>query len=348
MAILRLPPFPTIRDVIKLYRLSAIKQLSQNFLLDEKITDKIVKCAGKLGNSHVVEVGPGPGSITRSIIKKSPKRLIVVEKDKRFEPTLTMLKDALNVSGREMIVELDDIMNFKMENLFPDEEHREWDDVAPNIHIIGNLPFSISTILIIRWLKEISEKAGAWSYGRVKMTLTFQKEVAERLVAPEGGNQRCRLSVMAQTWTHPKLQFIIPGNRFVPKPDVDVGVVTFTPLKRFNTYHKFDFFEKINRHMFSFRQKHCHKCMGTLFPPDLRKELSNEMCKLADIDPTVQVYHLSVEKIDRIASAYQYLCEKYPEIKHYDYRASRKVISSKYTKSIDLQEVDNETVSYCI
>lgn len=211
MNIVRFPPFPTIRDVIKLYRLSAIKQLSQNFLMDEQLTDKIVKCSGNLCNSQVLEIGPGPGAITRSIIKKKPQRIILVEKDERFKPNLEMLKTACStfVDGIDLI--FDDILNVNLGNILSEKNINEWSDKSPNIFFIGNLPFSISTALILKWLKNVSEKNGAWSLGRIQMTLTFQKEVAERLVAEAGGNQRCRLSVIAQAWTTPKLKFVIPG-----------------------------------------------------------------------------------------------------------------------------------------
>lgn len=212
MSALRLPPLPTIRDILKLYHLSAIKRLSQNFLIDQNLTDKIAAKAGKLTGSQVLEVGPGPGGLTRSILKQVPERLVVVEKDPRFKPTLDMLADSFSTINGEMDIIYDDIMKTNIESLFPMEKKRNWDDKSPDIFLIGNLPFSVSTPLIIKWLHAIAEQRGPWAFGRTKMTLTFQKEVAERLVAQPMENQRCRLSVMAQTWTFPVLRFIIPGN----------------------------------------------------------------------------------------------------------------------------------------
>jgi len=211
----RLPPLPSIRDILKLYRLNAIKRLSQNFLLDQRLIDKIISKSGHLTGSQVLEVGPGPGGLTRSILKQVPKRLVVVEKDRRFKPTLDMLADAFGAINGQMDIIYDDITKINLENLFPMEEKRDWDDKAPDIYIIGNLPFNVSTPLIIKWLHAIAERRGPWAFGRTKMTLTFQKEVAERLVADASDHQRCRLSVMAQTWTFPVLRFIIPGNRII-------------------------------------------------------------------------------------------------------------------------------------
>ncbi|KAL2730239.1 hypothetical protein V1477_016050 [Vespula maculifrons] len=336
---IRLPPLPTIKDIIKLYKLSALKHLSQNFLLDERLIDKIIKKAGNLNGSHVVEVGPGPGGLTRSIIRKGPKKLIVVEKDRRFKPTLDMLADSFNCVHGEMDIIYDDIRNLNMNNIFPMEEKKEWIDQVPNIHLIGNLPFNVSTILIIEWLKKISEHSGPWTYGRVKMLLTFQKEVAERLVAEPCDKQRCRLSVMAQAWTQPFLCTIIPGKAFLPKPDVDVGVVTFVPLEQPRTKHEFNIFEKVTRHIFNSRQKYSIKCVGKLFPEYCRQEFSNLVYKLSDLDPTLKPTQLTVEDIDKITTAYKYVIEKHPEISMYDHRASHRIINKKYTQLISVDEI---------
>lgn len=134
----RLPPLPTIRDIIKLYRLRAMRQLSQNFLMDENLTNKIVKAAGYLKNHYVCEVGPGPGGITRSILQYGPKKLIVVEKDPRFLPGLELIKEACT-NTTEMVINIDDIKHFNLELAFKDVPKRRWEDSPPPIHLIGNI-----------------------------------------------------------------------------------------------------------------------------------------------------------------------------------------------------------------
>ncbi|EHB11423.1 Dimethyladenosine transferase 1, mitochondrial [Heterocephalus glaber] len=257
---LRLPPLPTIREIIKLFRLQAVKQLSQNFLLDLRLTDKIVRKAGNLTNAYVYEVGPGPGGITRSILNANVAELLVVEKDTRFIPGLQMLSDA--APGKLKIVH-GDVLTFMIEKSFPASLKTPWEDDPPNVHIIGNLPFSVSTPLIIKWLENISNRNGPFAYGRTQMTLTFQKEVAERLVATTGSKQRSRLSVMAQYLCNVKHIFTIPGQAFVPKPEVDVGVVHFTPLIQPKIEQPFKLVEKVVQNVFQFRRKYCHRGLGS-------------------------------------------------------------------------------------
>merc|ERR1719391_1948530 len=123
-------------------------------------------------------------------------------------------------------------MSFNMEHLFPQGLKKEWDQGIPDIRLIGNLPFSISTILLIKWLRCISERSNIFSYGRVPLVLTFQHEVAHRLIAAPGDAERSRLSVMAQNWCRVNYEFLIPGGAFVPPPKVEVGVVSLEPLSK--------------------------------------------------------------------------------------------------------------------
>ncbi|XP_032782132.1 mitochondrial dimethyladenosine transferase 1 [Daphnia magna] len=315
----RLPPLPAVRDLLNLYRLQAVKQLSQNFLLDPKLTNKLVSAAGKITDGYVCEVGPGAGSLTRIILSRNVRQLIVVEKDKRFQPPLEMLAEA---SDNRMSVIWGDVLSHNLRNSFPQESSCDWNDVTPNIHIIGNLPFNIATPLIIKWLCAISERSDAWAHGRVRLTLTFQKEVAERMVAPIGTSERCRLSVMVQHLCHVQHKFTIPGRAFVPKPNVDVGVVHFTPLIVPKIKAPFSLVEKVARNTFSFRQKYCRRGLEMLFPTSMRAEQVQTLLRLADVDGTLRPFELSIEEFDRLCQAYSVILEKFPSLARYNSRST--------------------------
>ncbi|KAF0044546.1 hypothetical protein F2P81_003704 [Scophthalmus maximus] len=273
LASLRLPPLPTVGELIKLYNLRAEKQLSQNFLLDLRLTDKIVRQAGNLMDAHVCEVGPGPGGLTRSILNSGAADLLVVEKDTRFIPGLKLLSEA--APGRLRIVH-GDILTYRTDRGFPATVSKPWGGDPPNLHIIGNLPFSVSTPLIIKWLEDMANGTGPFVYGRTRLTLTFQKEVAERLTASTGSKQRSRLSVMAQYLCTVRNCFTIPGRAFVPKPEVDVGVVHFTPLVQPQIQQPFKLVEKVVRNIFQFRRKYCHKGVdGSVFVRSLIRTFSD-------------------------------------------------------------------------
>lgn len=178
--------------------------------------------------------------------------------------------------------------------------------------------------------------------GRVKLLLTFQKEVAERIVAQPLDEQRCRLSLMSQAWTYPRLRFMIPGKAFVPAPDVDVGVVTFEPLITPRTTHPFKLFEKMSRHLFSFRQKWSRSCIKTLFPPEVTEDMTMMMFKLSDLDPTMRPVQFSVEDVDKLCTAYKYLVENHPGLESYNYRASKKVLGKNQAVSLQITDIDDD------
>lgn len=173
----RLPPLPSVSDIVKLYGLRAKQQLSQNFLLDLNLTNKIVRLSGNLEGSFVCEVGPGPGSLTRSILNAGVERLLVVERDRRFLPSLELLSEA---SGDRLLIHYGDVLEFDIENSCKYYVKQvSWEDGPPTFHIIGNLPFNISIPLLLKWLSCIPKRTGPFAFGRTQMTLTFQKEVAE-------------------------------------------------------------------------------------------------------------------------------------------------------------------------
>ncbi|KAM9842025.1 dimethyladenosine transferase 1, mitochondrial [Aulostomus maculatus] len=317
LASFRLPPLPSISELIKLYNLRAEKQLSQNFLLDMKIVDKLVSQAGSLEDASVCEVGPGPGGLTRSILNAGAKDVLVVEKDSRFIPGLKLLSEA--APGRMRIVH-GDILTYKMNRGFPENVSKPWEEDPPNLHIIGNLPFNVATPLIIRWLENIANRTGPFVYGRTRLTLTFQKEVVERLTASTRSKQRSRLSIMAQYLCTVHNCFTIPGSAFVPKPKVDVGVVHFTPLVQPQIQQPFKMVEKVVRNIFQFRRKYCHRGIGMLFPEARRAELTQEMMQKADVDPTLPPVELTIPHIRALVDSYAQLCTLEPHLLTFEFR----------------------------
>lgn len=319
---IRLPPLPSIKDMLRLYKLRALRELSQNFLMEQKLIDRIVRAAGDINNNVVCEVGPGPGGITRSIIHRGPRKVVLIEKDPRFLPSLELLADACRDQVDVDII-TGDILKTDVSRYFPSDVKVAWDEPPPSLNLIGNLPFSVSTILIIRWLEMMSKQEGPWAFGRTRMTLTFQKDVAQRMVAPILDKQRCRLSVMCQNWCKINYKFDIPGKAFLPKPEVDVGVVTFTPLKKPIIQLPFKLVEKVIRQIFSMRQKYSIRGAQTLFPENVRVEMALKMYELAEVDPVTRPFQIANTEFLRLCEAYYEIIQKYPEFKDYDLRAPR-------------------------
>lgn len=318
-----LPPLPATRDLLRIYELRALKDLSQNFLLDMNICRKIVHYAGSLEDATVCEIGPGPGSITRAIMEQNVRRLDLVEKDSRFMPTLELLQSATKSTFN---IHHGDVLKFDFENLYVDDPlcpRKSWHDSPPKIFLIGNLPFNVATPLIIRLLKQMALRKGPFSHGRCPLTLTFQKEVAERMVAPIMNRQRCRLSVMSQVFADVKHLFTIPGQAFLPKPEVDVGVVKFVPLEKMYIPLHPDLVEKFCRHFFHYRQKYCQRCVETLFPPDLQKIFARELLRRARVNPKSKCTLISNEEIRDMCLIYYEMCLEKPGLFYYDYRASK-------------------------
>lgn len=317
----RLPPLPTIKEILRLYNVFAMKSLSQNFLLDPKLLSKFVSMARPVKDKTVLEVGPGPGNITRCVLQQHAKYVIAIEKDKRFIPALKLLQEAAN--GR-LLIAIGDILSIDMDKLFPPESKREWDEDSPPIHLIGNLPFNVSLPLTIKWLKCISERSSAWQFGRVPMTLTFQHEVAERMVAPPDNSQRCRLSLMCQNWCDVDYKFTIPNSAFLPKPQVDVGVVTLLPKVKPLVDIDFSIYEKFARTLFSTKRKHCKTALMPLFPINKRTELTQKLLSVADVDPSIHVTSLSDDEVVRLANTYSLILGQHPQLISYNYRGPQR------------------------
>lgn len=205
----RLAALPPLRDVIARHGLNAKKSLGQNFLFDGNLLDRIARVPGPLDGATVFEVGPGPGGLTRALLRAGA-RVIAVERDARALPALAELVEAAD--GRLTIIE-GDAMQIDAAAV-----------AGAGAHIVANLPYNIGTALLTGWLGD-----EAWPPWWASLTLMFQKEVAQRLVAAPGTNAYGRLSVLAQWRTTARIAFTVPPRAFIPAPKVDSAVVHIVP-----------------------------------------------------------------------------------------------------------------------
>ena len=197
---------PSLRQSLDAHGLMAKKSFGQHFLLDLNVTRKIVRLAGPFAGDTVIEVGPGPGGLTRALIESDAGRVIAVEKDARFLPLLGELDDG---SGRLLLVEGD--------ALKVDERTL----VEGPAHLVSNLPYNVGTALLIKWL------TGPWT--PTSMTLMFQKEVAQRVVAQPGEDAYGRLAVICQALCEARMVMSLPAAAFTPPPKVASAVVHLVP-----------------------------------------------------------------------------------------------------------------------
>ena len=194
----RLPPLPTISDILRIYGIKAKKNLSQNFIMDPRILKKFANCAGDLTGKYVVEVGPGPGGITRAVLDAGAKEVHVIEKDPRFLPSLNLLQEA---AGNKLHINIGDCLQYNPEETFPKSLATDWNNSdPPNLILVGNLPFNVATPLLLRLLQAMHSQSNIYTFGRVPAVITFQHEVALRMAAPPGDPERSRLSVVTQNW----------------------------------------------------------------------------------------------------------------------------------------------------
>ena len=311
----RLPPLPTVKDILRIYNISASKKLSQNFILDPRQLDRLAALAEPNGK-HVVEVGPGPGGITRSLLGQGARRCFVIEKDSRFLSALQILNEA---SGGRLDIHIGDVMTFNMERLSPDLVSSDWHGPPPNIGVIGNLPFNVSTPLLIRWLEAISDKKSLWSHGRVPMTLTFQLEVAQRMSAPPGNPIRSRLSVVCQNWTRVNHKYTMPGGSFTPKPEVDVAVVTLHPLTEPYIQHPFPFVNKVVTNVFQGKRKKLYNTLPRLFPKPM-SFLSEVIIEETGLNPMMRAIDLDMNDWSRLCNSYARILRVNPSLAKYKAR----------------------------
>lgn len=317
----RLPPMPSISEIVKLYKLSAKKKLSQNFLLDKNINDKIIRAAGVTEGAFVMEIGPGPGGITRSAIEAGAKKICVVEKDLRFMPGLQLLAETVEPHGVDLQLYHSDALTFPMGNNIDKEQYQKpWDsDELPNAYLVGNLPFNIATPLLFKLLLKVANKSGIFACGRVPMTFMFQQEFGERMICPAGFHERARVSVMCQYLCDVDLKFLVKNTAFVPQPKVNAAVMKLVPLKNPRIMCNFDTVSKVVKATFQFKNKHWFVGTKTLFPAKYPEFIVkfNELCK---VNKEKLPIDLDMIEIDDICMAYHQIIEIFPELDNYDYR----------------------------
>jgi 16S rRNA (adenine1518-N6/adenine1519-N6)-dimethyltransferase len=206
-------PLPPLRETVRLHGLSASKALGQNFLFDEQLLDRIAAIPGDLDGATVFEVGPGPGGLTRALLRAGAK-VIAVERDDRCLPLLAELAE---VFPGQLTVIADDAMAVDVDALTGGAPY----------HIVANLPYNVGTALFTRWLEP-----AAWPPRWLSLTLMFQQEVAERIVAPVGTNAYGRLAVLAQWRANAKIAMKVHRSAFTPPPKVMSAIVHVTPAEQ--------------------------------------------------------------------------------------------------------------------
>ena len=268
------PMLAPLREVITTYGLDARKALGQHFLLDQNITDKIVRISGAGSADAVLEIGPGPGGLTRSLLRTGA-HVTVIERDERC---IGILEDLREHYPGQLTIQMEDALacdEFRMLNGGP-------------ARIVSNLPYNISTELLVKWLH-----AGAdlWT----SMTLMFQREVADRILAQPGSKIYGRLSVISQAASTPQKGFDLPARAFTPPPKVDSSVVHFEPPsinpKSIRTL------ETITQAAFSQRRKMVRSSLKSVLGPSLDDTL--ERCEIL---PTMRAEEISVPQYQRLAT----------------------------------------------
>ena len=267
---------PPLRDVIQRHGLDAKKALGQNFLLDLNLTQKIARTAGPIENHTVIEVGPGPGGLTRAILALGAKRVIAIERDARCLPALAEISE--HYPGRLTVIE-GDALKVDFEALAPGEP----------VRIIANLPYNVGTQLLVNWLLP-----KAWPPFWESLTLMFQREVGLRIVAQEDDDHYGRLGVLCGWRTNARMAFDVPPQAFTPPPKVTSSVVHLEPVAE-PLACDVAALERVTHAAFGQRRKMLRQSV---------KSLGGEaLLARAEIDPQRRAETLSVEEFVRLANA---------------------------------------------
>lgn len=267
---------PPLRDVIAAHGLSARKALGQNFLMDLNLTGRIARRAGDLRRCDVLEIGPGPGGLTRALLSEGARHVVAIERDARCLPALAEIAAAF--PGRLTVLEGDALRIDPAVHL------------QPPIRVVANLPYNVGTELLVRWLTPET-----WPPFWSSLTLMFQKEVAERIVAAPGSKAYGRLSVLAQWRAMPRIAFEIPPRAFTPPPKVTSAVVHIDRLEAPRFEADPATLSRVVALAFGQRRKMLRASLRSL-GPDIETRLA-----AAGIAPTERAERLSIEDFCRLS-----------------------------------------------
>ena len=272
---------PPLREVIAEFDLDAKRSLGQNFLLDLNLTRRIARASGPLADTTFLEIGPGPGGLTRALLSEGAGRVIAVERDERCLPALAQIADAWPgkltvISGDALEIDPAKLLN----------EH----GVSGPVRIAANLPYNIGTALLVKWLT-----APAWPPLWSSLTLMFQREVAERIVAKPDSEHYGRLSVLTQWRTTAKILFDVSRSAFVPPPKITSSIVRLEPLAEPVAPARLADLERVTAAAFGQRRKMLRQSLKALRPD------SEAWIASAGLDPTARAENLSVADFAALA-----------------------------------------------
>jgi 16S rRNA (adenine1518-N6/adenine1519-N6)-dimethyltransferase len=268
---------PPLRDVIAQYGLGAKKSLGQNFIFDLNLTQRIARAAAPLSEFTVVEIGPGPGGLTRALLSEGADRVVAIEADPRVMPALAEVAAAYD--NRLRVIE-------------GDATKQNWDElVSGPTKVVANLPYNVATHLLTDWLT-----AEEWPPWFQSLTLMFQKEVAERIVAKPGGGDYGRLSVLCQWRCDARKLFDVNRAAFTPPPKVTSSIVQLTPRAKPSPICDVKALERVTAAAFGQRRKMLRSSLKAVF------ENPVEVLGTLGINPELRAEQLQVAEFAQLAA----------------------------------------------
>ena len=271
---------PPLREVVEKHDLRAKKSLGQNFLFDLNLTCRIARAAGDLSNHTIIEVGPGPGGLTRALLHEGSKKVIAIEMDPRAMHALEEISQ--HYPGRLEVIQAD-ALKVDMRKLVPE---------GP-VRIVANLPYNVGTQLLLHWLEQ-----DPWPPFYESLTLMFQKEVAERIIATEEDKAYGRLGIIAGWRCHAEKLFDVSREAFNPPPKVTSSIVHLTPIAN-PLPCKLKYLEQVTAAAFGQRRKMLRQSLKSLAVDQMA------LIEEAGLEPTQRAETVSIEGFVDLANAYE-------------------------------------------